>query len=295
MISPAQHGTCNGADQNSTPHGAGAPADRSRIHFLAPDSTVNPAESGELARELASAFGEKVNSYRKYASISAEEAAKHASQTSPEEIDRILNGPPDDVSWFDLDALAQKDADLALKRWGQIKEAGRNEIRSGYRAARAVEDAGGPWERARFLAVRAELMQDWQPRNAVERQLVDQMAQWQVLLWRWQEAMTAWTNCAISGIRGAKKGKSYEMMRLTEAEALERATEKVERIHRMYLRTLKALQDPRRSPHCVAVRNAQQVNIGGVQISVDNLFLPTGSGEPMNGDEIEDRRDPIRR
>jgi hypothetical protein len=34
-------------------------------------------------------------------------------------------------------------------------------------------------------------MNEWQPCNAVGQQLVDQLAQWQVLLWRWQEAMTS--------------------------------------------------------------------------------------------------------
>jgi hypothetical protein len=132
-------------------------------------------------------------------------------------------------------------------------------------------------------------MEDWRPRNGTEQLLVDQLAQWQVLLWRWQEAMTAWTNCAISGSRRAKKGESYEMMRLSEAEALERATKKVERIHRMYLRTLQALQDQRHPCPSVSVRHTEQVNIGPVRISVDNLFGPTGSSEPMLKAEIEDR------
>lgn len=247
------------------------------------------AEINELARELAGAFGDLLQSHREQAKLTVEEAAKRASQSVPDDFERILNCSPDGVSWLDLYALGEKDADLALKRWEQIKEDARKEIRSGYRAARVVEDASGPLERARFLAVCTELMEDWQPRNTVERQLVDQLAQWQVLLWRWQEAMTAWTNCAISDSRRAKKGQSYEMMRLSEAEALERATEKVERIHRMYLRTLKAMQDQRRPCPSVAVRHTQQVNIGSVKISVDNPFVPTGSGEPMKRAEIEGR------
>ena len=34
-----------------------------------------------------------------------------------------------------------------------------------------------PFELARFLAIRVELTEGWQPRNGVERQLIDQMAQ----------------------------------------------------------------------------------------------------------------------
>jgi hypothetical protein len=66
--------------------------------------------------------------------------------------------------------------------------------------------------------------------DALPRLLVDQLAQWQVLLWRWQKALTAWTNCASYGPRQAKKGEPYDSMRLSEAEALERAMKKAERL-----------------------------------------------------------------
>ena len=257
--------------QNGTSNGAASAAGRGRVLVPAPDSSVNPVELNDLARELAAAFGSMVNSYREHYKLSPEEAAKRAAQTSSEDIDHILNAPPNEVSWRDLDALAWKNEGLALGRWQQIKEAARNEIRSGNRAARAVEDSGGPWERARFAAVRAELMEDLRPRNATEQLLVDQLAQWQVLLWRWQEVMSAWTNCATCDTRRAKKGEPYETMRLSEAEALERATEKVERLHRLYLRTLKALQDQRRPCPPVAVRHAEQVNVDMLQINVANL------------------------
>jgi hypothetical protein len=261
--------------QNGTSNGTTSAADRDRLLTPARASSVNPVELNDLARELAAAFGNMVNSYRKHFKLSAEEATKRAAQTSPEHIDRILNAPPDGVSWLDLDALARKDESLAFGRWEQIKEAARDEIRSGYRAARAVEDGGGPWERARFLAVCAELTEAWRPCNAVEQLLVDQLAQWQVLLWRWQEALTAWTTHATYGPRRAKKGEPYETMRMSESEALERATEKVERLHRLYLRTLKALQDQWRPRPAVAEQKEEQGNVCTVRISIDSLALPS--------------------
>jgi hypothetical protein len=284
MISSERNGTSNGAGHNGTANGTtvngAAPGTGSRRMLIpAPDSSVNPAELSDLARELAAAFGEIVSSYRKHCKLSAEEAVKRAEENSAEEIERILNCPPDEVTFFDMDALAQKDESLALQRWTQIKEAARNEIRSGYRSARVVEDGGGLWERARFLAVRAELMEDWRPRNAVEQHLVDQLAQWQVLLWRWQEAMTTWSNCAAHDVRQEKKGVPYEKLRLCEAKALERATKKVELLRRLYLRTLKALQDQRRPHPSIAVRHAEQVNVSPIRISADNLALPSPSSE----------------
>lgn len=273
MNSPGQNGACNGANQNSTANGASAPADPGRILAPTPDSSVNPDELSELARELAADFGEMVNFYRKHCKLSAEEAVQRAEENSPENIDRILNAPPSEASWFDLDALAQKDPALALERWEKIKQAARNEVRSGFRAARVVEDAGGPWERARFAAVRAELMEDLLPCNAIEKQLVYQLAQWQLLLWRWQDALSAWTTHATLAPRQAKKGQSYETMRVWESEALDGAMEKVERLHGLYLRTLKALQDQRKPRPSTSVRHAEPMNVGPVQISVADLGL----------------------
>lgn len=252
-----------------------------RCHELppGPDRSDAAAEMNELARELATVFGEKLKAYREHATVTAEEAAKRIAQDAVENINRILNEPPEAVNWLELDALAQKDEGLALERWQQIKEAARNEIRSGFRASRSVEDAGGPFERARFLAVRGELTETWQPRNAVEQHLVDQLAQWQVLLWRWQEALSTWTTHATLAPQQAKKGKRYETMRLSESEALEGAARKVEQLHRLYLRTLKALQDQRRQRPPVAVRHAEKTNSGPVRISVDSLGLPSHNNE----------------
>jgi hypothetical protein len=36
--------------------------------------------------------------------------------------------------------------------------------------------AATAWQRAQFLALRHELMQEWQPRNGIERQLIDTSA-----------------------------------------------------------------------------------------------------------------------
>jgi hypothetical protein len=68
-------------------------------------------------------------------------------------------------------------------------------------------------------------------------------------------------------------------MRLCEAEALEGAMDKVDRLHRLYLRPLKALQDQRRPFPSVAVRHTEQVNVGPVRISMADLGLLSQSNE----------------
>src|SRR5262249_27404867 len=112
-----------------------------------------------------------------------------------------------------------------------------------------------------------ELAEAWRPRDALEAHLIDQLAQWQTLLWRWQETVNAGT--MLSGIgrtrgRGANAGS--EPPRLSGAGMLEQAVRMVERLHALYLRTLKALQERRRP--AVLVRNARQVNLANQQINL---------------------------
>ena len=73
---------------------------------------------------------------------------------------------------------AQADPEKFVQRWEEIKLAAREELLTGHRACQPVEVYGStPWTRARFLALRLELADVWQPRTGVERQLVDIMAQ----------------------------------------------------------------------------------------------------------------------
>jgi len=233
-----------------------------------------PADNaGDLARELAGAFGQLVEEFREFFELSPEEARSRACEPQLEQLDRILTGPPDQVSWFDLDTVARHDPEKARERWEQIKRAARLEVRDGHRAARALEGTDAPtgrgcWERARFLAVRAELADAWRPRDALEQQLIDQLAQWQTLLWQWQETVRAYMQLTSLGVKQAlREGGPCELPRVSVAEVLDQAEAMVERCHRLYLRTLRALQDLRRRPP-VVVRRAGQVNIAGQQVNL---------------------------
>jgi hypothetical protein len=98
---------------------------------------------------------------------------------------------------------------------------------------------------------------------------VDQLAQFQTMLHAWQEALAAWTMLAGQTPGRVKRAKAgpHEMPRLTDAEAMAGAAEMVERVHRLYLRTLRALQEQRRLAPPVVVRRAGQVNIAGQQVN----------------------------
>jgi hypothetical protein len=233
-------------------------------------SQPDPADdTREVARELAAAFGQVVRSYREHYRLTPEEALARATDRPDAYLDGLLTCPPHELSWGDLDALAQRDPAQMLARWEEVKRAARDEVRTGDRAARALEGFDTCcWDRARFLGLRAELTEAVRPRSGVEQQLVDQLAQWQTLLWGWQETLTAYCMLAARGARRAiQQGQPFEPPRLSEDEALARAAGMVERLHRLYLRTLRALQDQRRCP-AVVVRHARQVNLGQQQVNV---------------------------
>jgi hypothetical protein len=140
--------------------------------------------------------------------------------------------------------------------WKEVKKAERDERRSGHRAASVVvRDGGSCWERAQFIALHAELSQAWQPRDGQEEQLIDQMAQFQTLMERWQETLTSYTTAVGRKRRRAEREVPSEgPPRVTQAEAVQGAAAMVEQMHNLYLRSLRALQDRRRASPLVISR-----------------------------------------
>ena len=233
-------------------------------------------EAAVLAGEIAAAFGELMDGYREHLKLSAREAAARADEPDPDGPQRAMQCPPDQVTWIDLHTLEKSDPALALRRWEEVKDEARAELRSGHRAARAMEGHGGYacWPRAQFLAVRAELAEAWRPRDAQELLLIDQMAQFQTIMEHWQLTLTAYTTMNGATRRQARAGRPLEPPRISDAEALELASAMVERMQRLYLRALKALHDRRRGGPPVVVRRAGQVNVGAQQVNVCGADSP---------------------
>jgi hypothetical protein len=223
-----------------------------------------------LARELAASFGELVKSYRTFFGLSPEEALARAGETHPTDEERILNTPPDQVRWHDLDTLARHDPELSRQRWEEVKEAARQELQGGHRAALAMAPVwSGCWQRAQFLAVRAALADGLRPRNGLEWLLIDMMAQAHTLLQLWQENLVALTLLAARACKPAPDRSDHPLgRRVSEAEMMEEAAAMVERYHRLFLKTLEAFQRQRRQAPAVIVRNAGQVNVGQQQMNV---------------------------
>jgi hypothetical protein len=215
-----------------------------------PEASAEVGEAKSLARELADAYRDRVQRYKYELRLSPEEAMAKAEEPGP--LDRmfaIQEGPHDRVTWEELEELNRHGPGVMLDRWREIEQAALEQLRSGHWAAGVVEErhSSGPWQRALCLAIRTELAEGWQPRNGVERQLIDQMAQAQAAMYCWQQrlAYAAETNQA-----GEPEGAM------------------VDRFNRIFLRTLRALCNLRKVPLAVVVQNAGQVNVGGQQVNV---------------------------
>ena len=231
---------------------------------------ATPSESGTLAGELAASFGRLVQSYEEHFKLPHAEARRRAAEADADGGQSILNGPPEQVSWGDLDQIARTDPERAIARWEEIKRAALEELQTGHRAARAVETVnGGAWQRARVLALRDDLATEWRPRNGIERQLLDTMAQAQACYLHWLHTLTARTALSSLGAGRLEQDKGrWEAPRQADADAIDQAAEMMDRFNRIFLRTLRALRDLRRYAGPVIVQNAGQVNVGGHQINV---------------------------
>lgn len=238
-----------------------------------PAPIENRDEAGSLAMELANAYRNMAAFYRDQlhlTGIEADERARGRDDTpeqAAEDLARIRGRAPDQVSWFDLQRLADRDPNETLSVWGKIKADARKELASGHRVAEALDWEGSPWDRARFLAIRDSFRADYRPRPGIEAALIDMAAEafstWLQLSERYQ--MLAGTDAELEEATLGRNGK-WRMPHYTAAEHEDRIEAAAERAHARMLRSVKALSDLRRQ--AVYVSHARQVNVGQQQVNV---------------------------
>ena len=173
-----------------------------------------------------------------------------------------------EVSWYDLTDETTRDHEAGIALWGRVKQAAANELAVGHTGAVAVEPYhSGPWGRAQYFAVRAALADGLQPRNGMERLLIDGMAQaWTMHLhWLGKHAKTESLD-AMRVDRDARERGEWQPPRLGEAEAVDRAALMADRFARQFLRLMKAYRDQRRLLSAVVVAAGGQLNVGEQQV-----------------------------
>jgi hypothetical protein len=260
-------------------HIAGNPKEyRQRgISMALADASVFPtepkpeAEVGSLARELARAYTSMLTFYQREYKLSPSDAdakARGVDEPSPDgDRGRALERPADEVSWWALQRLAEHDPGTMEIAWNRIKAEARKELESGHRTASALEWQGSSWDRARFLAIRNAFRESWAPLTGTEAALVDMLAHSFEMYLKWSERLVlrAETEGQLEDDK-LKRDGYWQPPRIGLNEAIEQAAAMAERWHRLFLRTLRSLQDVRRLPG-VHVASAGQINIGGQQVN----------------------------
>jgi hypothetical protein len=218
---------------------------------LKPERLPEAGEAQTLARELAAAYRDRVYRHKFELGLSTEEAVAMADEpTSLSETFRIMDRPAQELTWHDLQMLVGKTGERSTARWEEVKEAAREELRSGERAGMVLLGRDSrPIDLARFLAIREELADGYQPLNGIERQLIDQLAQAQAAMNVWLERLSLHDP-------------------FVDPEAADKVAAMVERFGRMFARQLRSLCELRKAPLAVVVQNTGQVNVGQQQVNV---------------------------
>ena len=206
--------------------------------------------------------------YRTSNNLTAEEAEAQVTDLIEQETsDQLLQRPPEDLTWCDLDRLAKQAPALAIEAWENIKDHVREEYRSGRRAARALEAHDtDPHEIAEFLVLRDEFSEQHRPRNGVERALVDMMAQAYSSYLFWTQRLTAYSHLEPKAQAVKDEGR-WSPPRVEHSKAVDQAAAMADRFHRMFARTLKSLRDQRRYSPTLIVQT-QQLNMAQQQCNV---------------------------
>jgi hypothetical protein len=238
-----------------------------------PGGDVSEAES--LAVAMARAYRQMAAFYRDQLELTGPDADARASgsDVTPEEAaadaQRIRERPADEVSWFQLARLAERDPAEAAAAWQRIRTAAHDELTSGHRTAQALEWQGGPWSRARFLALRDSFLRGTPPQSGIESALVDSCAEAFSDYLEWTEHLNrmASVDMEYEETRAERDGR-WRPQRLSYAAAIENASRMAERAHARFLRTVKTLHEIRRMAANVYVSQAGQVNVGSQQVNI---------------------------
>jgi hypothetical protein len=226
---------------------------------------VHPGDAQALARELAAAYRGMVARYREQLHLPADQA--HARAVEAPATTRLsqIRADPERAHWADLSALTERDPEAAAALWRHILAHAGDELASGHRAAAAFSFNARPMDRARFLAVRAALLDEHAAASGLERLLVDTAAQAYTLWTEWLAAHHMRTNAEMQVERHQLKTTGKRQARLLHP--VEHAADEAERWQRIFLRTLRQLHDLRRAP-ALTVQHLGQVNIAQEQTTI---------------------------
>ena len=234
---------------------------------IKPDNpdTLLPLEVEPLAHRLADAY---------WRALQAEaEGRVNGLRHAMRDKQQLLDASPASLEWRDLSYAEQLEPGSGFEVYASIKQAARDELESGDRAADVVASSmTRPWIKARYLALRESFILDWKPTGSIELRLIEMMAQLYTEYEHWMELSLQRVafECQAEHYQIEVRGKWKPTGVKGDADA-QQAAEMADRFNRLFLRTLRQLRDLRRYAIPVTINNPQQVNIaadGGQQVNV---------------------------
>ena len=186
---------------------------------------------------------------------------------------QLLNASPASLEWRDLSYTEQLEPGAGFEVYDHIKQAARDELESGDRAAEVIASSmTRPWIKARYLALRESFIADWKPTGSIETRLIEMMAQLYTEYEHWMELSVQRVafECQEERYQIETRGK-WRAVSVNGDVHAQQAAEMADRYNRLFLRTLRQLRDLRRYVVPVTINNPQQVNIaaeGGQQVNV---------------------------
>jgi len=233
---------------------------------------LDEGEITSIASELARTYAAMVRYFRKEHDLTPEQADQKMRELMKGggDDDRALTAHPEEVDWWQIMKLTEREPEKAIAVWERLKYLAREELASGHRAASAAHGAlGQPWDRARLLAIREAFRKEWPLSNGIEAALIDMLAQahYAYLFWLERLMSRAMFDARYEDGDLRMKGK-WRLPRITAVDAQDQAAAMVDRFNRLFMRTLRGLRDLRRYGGKVTIERAGQVNIGEQQVNV---------------------------
>lgn len=230
------------------------------------DTKPNQVETYLVARNMADAFVEAV--------ILRENNKGYVRMRLTRNELALVN--PEQLHWHNLADAEFDDEGAAQVLWAAVKECAREELRSGSRAANVVAENQMPIAYARLLARREALIEEWQPRGGQEMQLVETLAQLQVLQDHWMQICVQRTMFdAQEESRRIQRNGKWEIMPIGKDALMEQAHEMLSRVNGMSLRTVRGLRDLRRYSAQIVINNPQPVNVAQDHATQTNVQKQT--------------------
>ena len=231
-----------------------------------PESKPSQVETDLVARNMADAFVDAV--------ILREQNKGYLRMRLTQEELSLVSA--EHLGWHNM-ADAEFDREGAAEAlWKHVNERAREELKSGMQAASVVAECQAPIAYARFLARREALIEEWQPRGGQEMQLVETLAQLQMLQDHWMQICVQRTMFdAQEESRKIKMNGKWEIMPIGKDALMEQSHEMLSRVNAMSLRTIRALRDLRRYSAQIIINNPQTVNLAQDHATQTNVQKQT--------------------